>query len=50
MSRMDETTFLNGLNSAFIAELYSHYIEDQNSVDASWRGFFAELADPPEAV
>ena len=30
-------------NAAFIAELYARYLEDPDSVDASWRGFFAEL-------
>jgi 2-oxoglutarate dehydrogenase E1 component len=50
MSRLDQSTFLSGLNSAFIAELYSRYLEDPNAVDASWRGFFAELADPPDAI
>src|SRR5215813_4946846 len=41
----DPTTFLSGPNATFIAELYARYLEDPQSVDASWRGFFAELAD-----
>jgi len=50
MSRLDESTFLNGGNAGFIAELYSRYLEDPTSVDASWRGFFDTLADAPDAV
>src|SRR5437867_593870 len=45
MMRNDPTTFLSGPNAAFITELYARYIEDPQSVDESWRGFFAELAD-----
>jgi 2-oxoglutarate dehydrogenase E1 component len=47
---MDQTTFLYGPNSTFIAELYSRYLEDPASVDESWRSFFQELADEPPAV
>jgi 2-oxoglutarate dehydrogenase E1 component len=43
--QIDPTTFLSGPNAAFITELYARYLEDPQSVDASWRGFFAELAD-----
>src|ERR1700733_55286 len=50
MPPLDETTFLSGLNSGFIAELYARYIADPASVDASWRDFFSDLADPPDAV
>ncbi|HUH84398.1 MAG TPA: thiamine pyrophosphate-dependent enzyme, partial [Stellaceae bacterium] len=50
MSALDQNNFLTGQNSAFIAELYARYLEDPNAVDPSWRQFFAELADPPEAV
>ncbi len=50
MSRLTDPTFLSGPNAAFIAELYARYLEDPQSVDASWRGFFADLADPPGAV
>ena len=50
MSRLTDPTFLSGPNAAFIAELYARYLDDPLSVDASWRGFFDDLADPPEAV
>jgi 2-oxoglutarate dehydrogenase E1 component len=50
MPHLDETTFLSGANAGFIAELHQRYLADPDSVDASWRGFFAQLADPPEAV
>jgi len=50
MSPLPDQTFLSGPNAAFIAELYGRYLDDPQSVDASWRGFFADLADPPAAV
>ncbi len=50
MSLPDQASFLSGANSAFIAELYAQYLENPSSVDASWQGFFAELADEAPAV
>ena len=50
MPRSDQNSFLTGANSAFIAELYARYLDDPMAVDASWRDFFAELAEIPEAV
>src|ERR671933_267992 len=50
MSHIDPASFLNGANSAFIAELYAHYLEDPSSVDESWRRFFAELRDEAPQV
>jgi len=50
MPRSDQDSFLTGANSAFIAELYARYLEDPMAVDASWREFFAKLAEIPEAV
>ncbi|HZL58943.1 MAG TPA: 2-oxoglutarate dehydrogenase E1 component [Stellaceae bacterium] len=49
MSRDQANTFLTGQNAAFIAELYARYLADPQSVDESWRGFFAELGDDPQA-
>ncbi|MFZ5789497.1 MAG: 2-oxoglutarate dehydrogenase E1 component [Pseudomonadota bacterium] len=43
--RTDPTTFLSGPNAAFLTELHARYVEDPESVDPSWRSFFAELAD-----
>jgi 2-oxoglutarate dehydrogenase E1 component len=43
--RTDPTTFLSGPNAAFLTELYARYVADPESVDPSWRSFFAELAD-----
>src|ERR1700722_6585009 len=50
MSEIDQNSFLTGTNSAFISELYARWQEDPGAVDPSWRGFFAELADAPDAV
>ncbi|MGH7038807.1 MAG: 2-oxoglutarate dehydrogenase E1 component [Stellaceae bacterium] len=46
----DGTTFLSGGNAGFIAELYARFLDDPGSVDASWRRFFAGIADDPAAV
>jgi len=47
---LEQTTFLYGANATFIAELYIRYLADPDSVDASWRGFFADLADQTPAI
>jgi len=47
---LEQTGFLYGANAAFIAELYVRYLADPDSVDASWRGFFADLADQSPAI
>jgi 2-oxoglutarate dehydrogenase E1 component len=39
------STFLSGPNAGFIEELYAKFLNDANSVDASWRAFFVGLAD-----
>jgi 2-oxoglutarate dehydrogenase E1 component len=46
----DELSFLYGTNSSYIEELYARFLHDPNSVDQSWRGFFAELDDDERAV
>jgi len=43
--QVDETSFLNGGNAVFIAEIYERYIQDPTSVDSSWAVFFQELKD-----
>ena len=42
--------FLTGTNAAFIADLYTKYLANPASVDASWAGFFRELQDDPAAL
>jgi 2-oxoglutarate dehydrogenase E1 component len=44
-AQLDRTSFLYGTNSAFIEELYARYLADPQSVDESWRQFFAALGD-----
>ena len=36
-TEFDESSFLNGANAPFIAELYDRYQSDPASVDTSWR-------------
>jgi 2-oxoglutarate dehydrogenase E1 component len=50
MADIDGTTFLTGANAGFIAELYTRFLEDPNSVDASWRQFFSEIGDDVSTV
>src|SRR5580693_8874314 len=49
-TQIDQTSFLDGTNATFIAELYARYLENPGSVDASWAAFFAEMADDERAV
>jgi 2-oxoglutarate dehydrogenase E1 component len=50
MADIDATTFLTGANAGFIAELYTRFLEDPNSVDKSWRQFFSEIGDDESTV
>jgi 2-oxoglutarate dehydrogenase E1 component len=50
MSHTPQSSFLTGTNTAFIAELYAHYLEDPTSVDGSWQSFFDELKDDAASI
>jgi 2-oxoglutarate dehydrogenase E1 component len=39
------TSFLDGANATYLAELYARYEADPASVDAAWQSFFASLGD-----
>ncbi|MCW9033242.1 MAG: 2-oxoglutarate dehydrogenase E1 component [Alphaproteobacteria bacterium] len=43
-------SLLSGSNAGYIAELYSRYLENPNSVDPSWGSFFSELQDDGKAI
>src|SRR5271167_1758208 len=47
---LSETSFLYGGNSAFVEDLYARWAVDPNSVEPSWRAFFASLQDGADAV
>ncbi|MGE5148026.1 MAG: 2-oxoglutarate dehydrogenase E1 subunit family protein, partial [Candidatus Eiseniibacteriota bacterium] len=49
-SNRASTSFLSGANERFVAELYQRFVEDPQSVDPSWRDFFASLGDDARAV
>ena len=40
-----ETSFLYGGNATFVEDLYAQWSADPNSVETSWRAFFASLHD-----
>ncbi|HWY62076.1 MAG TPA: 2-oxoglutarate dehydrogenase E1 component [Rhizomicrobium sp.] len=42
---LDATSFLSGTNAAFLEGLYAQYLANPESVDASWRGYFAEMGE-----
>ena len=37
---MDRFSFLNAAHAEFFAQLYDQYLENPDSVEPSWRGFF----------
>ena len=43
MKKMQQQSYLSGSNAAFIEELYSRYLKDENDVEENWRNWFAEL-------
>jgi len=45
MKKMQQQSYLHGSNAAFIEELYSRYLQDENSVDENWRNWFSELGN-----
>ncbi|HEX3430383.1 MAG TPA: 2-oxoglutarate dehydrogenase E1 component [Rhizomicrobium sp.] len=47
---LESTSFLSGANSGFIEELYARFLENPESVDPSWRQFFAELGERPASA
>jgi len=46
----DDFSALSGANAEYIADLYSRYLEDASSVDASWAEVFGALGDGESAV
>ncbi len=47
---IEYTSFLQGNNALFIAELYARYLADPSSIDPSWASFFRELRAEDDAV
>lgn len=45
VSSIEANSFLNGVNSAFIGELYASYLDNPNSVTHDWKEFFDDLGD-----
>ncbi len=41
---------LSGTDLAFVTEVYSRFLSDPHSVDASWAKFFAELGDDSNSI
>jgi 2-oxoglutarate dehydrogenase E1 component len=39
------TSFLQGANATYLAELYARYEQDPNALDPEWRAFFVSLGD-----
>ena len=45
-----KTSFLSGINSEFINQLYSDYINDPKSLPAGWKNFFEGLSDDEKLI
>ena len=41
------SSFMQGHNAKYLEQLYALYAQDPNSVEESWRAFFASLGDAP---
>jgi len=46
----DVSAILLGANSSFLQDLYARFLRDPNTVDPSWRAFFADLGDDERAL
>src|SRR4030042_434715 len=44
------TSFLQGANATYLAELHARYQQDPASLDPEWRAFFSSLEDSREDV
>src|SRR4249919_2382112 len=40
---LERTSFLFGTNAAYLEAMYAQYLENPDTVDESWRAYFAEL-------
>ena len=40
-----QTSFLQGANATYLAELYALYETEPSALDAEWQSFFASLGD-----
>jgi 2-oxoglutarate dehydrogenase E1 component len=47
---LEKTSFLFGPNATFVAEIYSRYLDDPDSVDPAWARYFTGLHDEAGAV
>ncbi len=48
--QLEQSSFLFGANATFVAELYSRYLENADSVSPDWAGYFAQLEDEAQAA
>ena len=46
----EKTSFLQGINTPFIKDLYLKYLEDPNTIPQSWMQFFDGLGEDKKAV
>src|SRR5580693_1029736 len=47
---LSETSFLYGGNGAFVEDLYARWAANPDSVEPSWRAFFASLNEKTDEV
>ena len=46
--RFRSTSFMQGHNAAYLAQLQARHAGDPDAVDASWAAFFAQMGDSPD--
>lgn len=46
----DRASFLTGVNSAFLEQQYARFVENPETLDENWHGFFADLGDDAAAA
>ncbi|MGH6864486.1 MAG: 2-oxoglutarate dehydrogenase E1 subunit family protein, partial [Methylocella sp.] len=49
-SAFARTSFLDGVNAAYVERLQDSYVRDPASLDPSWREFFAQMNDDSAAI
>lgn len=50
LATLRDGAFLHGANATYVEQMYAQYVRDPNSVDTSWRDYFAALGDSAAAV
>ena len=50
MKKQQQESYLFGTNAAYFEDLYSQYLQNENSVDEEWRDWFKSLKNGSDRV